>query len=39
LIWLRALMRMVVSTMSSRALFRRGRDGLLFERRWDGRPG
>src|ERR1700727_3156555 len=33
LIWLRALMRMMVSTLSGRALFRRGRDGLLIEQK------
>src|ERR1700720_3913568 len=33
LIWLRALMRMMVSTLSSRDLFRRGRDGLLIEKK------
>src|ERR1700722_9729657 len=33
LIWLRALMRMMISTLSSRDLFRRGRDGLLIEKK------
>jgi hypothetical protein len=33
LIWLRALMRMMVSTLSGRALFRCGRDGLLIEQK------
>jgi hypothetical protein len=40
LIWLRALMRMMmVSTLSGRALFRCGRDGLLIEQRMGFRPG